>query len=331
MRNYALMLLAVAVLSGANGDGQEPSAPDSPTALLQQRGKREISVHDPSSIVNCDGEYWCFSTGNGVSAWRSTDLQTWKRGPRVFAEMPAWVTDVVPDQRGHFWAPDVIRLGDRYLLYYSVSSFGKNTSAIALATNSTLNPDDPAYRWTDEGIVIQSNRGDNFNAIDPAVIRTDAGELWMSFGSFWSGIQLIQLDPQTGLRMNADEPIRKIASDREIEAPHIYQHGDWYYLFVNWGKCCRGVDSTYNIRVGRSRKITGPYLDKAGVDLAAGGGTLLLQSDGPFIGPGHANVLREGDRYLLSCHFYDGTRRGRSMLSIQELIWTDDGWPEVKR
>lgn len=297
--------------------------------LLESRGKREVGVHDPSSIVKCDGEYWFFSTGQGVSSWRSNDLQSWERGPRVFPDIPAWVTDVVPDQRGHFWAPDIIWLNDRFWLYYSVSAFGKNTSAIALASTPTLNPDHPAYEWADHGIVIQSAGTDDFNAIDPAVIRTDAGELWMSFGSFWSGIRLIQLDPRSSKRLRVDGPIYSLAYQREIEAPHIYEHDGWFYLFVNWGKCCRGVDSTYTIRVGRSRQITGPYLDKDGVDLAAGGGTLLLGTDGPFIGPGHANVLREDDQYILSCHYYDGTERGRSMLSIQELSWSKDQWPVV--
>lgn len=297
--------------------------------LFKRRGKRDVGVHDPSSIVKCNGEYWFFSTGTGVTSWRSKDLESWQRGPRVFSEIPDWATNVVPEQRGHFWAPDVIQLNDRYLLYYSVSSFGKNTSAIALASTPTLDPDDAEFGWTDHGIVIQSGSQDDFNAIDPAVIRTASGELWMSLGSFWSGLKLVQLDPKSGKRFADDIPVHSIASYRQIEAPHIYQHDGWFYLFVNWGKCCSGVDSTYNIRVGRSRAITGPYLDKAGVDLAKGGGTLLLESEGPFIGPGHANVFREGDRYLLSCHYYDGTERGRSRLSIQDLSWSKEGWPMV--
>ncbi|MCL4134294.1 UNVERIFIED_CONTAM: hypothetical protein GTU68_028796 [Idotea baltica] len=295
--------------------------------ILKLRGKRDVGVHDPSSIVKCGDEYWLFSTGTGVSSWHSKDLRTWRRGPRVFPAIPNWVTEVVPSQRGHFWAPDVIRMDGRYLLYYSVSSFGKNTSAIALASTPTLDPEDPEFGWTDHGIVIQSSSKDDFNAIDPAVIRTESGTLWMSLGSFWSGLKLIRLDPKTGKRFADDGPIHSIASYRQIEAPHIYQHDGWFYLFVNWGKCCSGVDSTYNIRVGRSRTITGPYLAKNGVDLAKGGGTLLLGSEGPFIGPGHANIFSEGGRFLLSCHYYDGTERGRSRLSIQELTWSKEGWP----
>jgi arabinan endo-1,5-alpha-L-arabinosidase len=140
----------------------------------------------------------------------------------------------------------VIFHNGRFLLYYSVSRFGRNTSAIALAANPTLDPADPDFRWTDEGIVIQSGTDDDFNAIDPAVVKTSDGKLWMSFGSFWSGIKLIQLDPQTGKRLAPDSPIHSLAHYEAIEAPHIHEHGDYFYLFVNWDRCCRGVNSTYN-------------------------------------------------------------------------------------
>jgi beta-xylosidase len=115
--------------------------------------------------VRCDDTYWLFSTGHLFSSWHSTDLVEWQRGPSVFREIPAWVRDVVTDQRGHFWAPDVITHNGRFLLYYSVSSFGKNTSAITLATATSLNPESDDYGWTDQGIVIQSTATDDFNAI----------------------------------------------------------------------------------------------------------------------------------------------------------------------
>lgn len=298
--------------------------------ILAASGKRDLRIHDPSSIVRCGGEYWMFSTGTGVLSWRSKDLVEWQSGPPVFQEIPDWVREVVPSQRGHFWAPDVIRIGDRYLLYYSVSSFGSNISAIALASTPTLDPDADDFAWTDHGIVVRTKRRDNYNAIDPAVITTDNGELWMSFGSFWDGLKMLRLDPDTGKQMTEVGELLSIARYEAIEAPHIFHHNGYYYLFVNWDRCCRGVESTYNIRVGRSRSISGPYLDKDGVDLAEGGGTLFLETDGPFIGPGHANVLRDADRFWFSCHYYDGTQRGRSMFSIRPLEWTDNGWPMLR-
>ena len=296
---------------------------------LERNGKRDVRVHDPSTIVKCKNEYWFFATGPGVSSWRSKDLVRWERGPRVFTNLPPWITNVVAGHRGYFWAPDVIEHAGRYWVYYSVSKFGQNTSAIGFASNPTLDPNDAASRWTDHGIVIESRRTNDFNAIDPAVTKTPRGELWLSFGSFWSGIKLIQLDPATGGRLASNPRMHSIAFTNAIEAPFIHYHDNFYYLFVNWDRCCRGTNSTYNIRIGRSRDITGPYLDKEGKDLAHGGGTLLLGTDGAFIGPGHAGIFAEENRFWFSAHFYDGTDRGISKLGIRPLEWDADGWPEL--
>lgn len=310
---------------------ESATAPDA-AARLQRLGSTGLRIHDPSSIVSSNGEYWLFGTGPGVQSYRSKDLRNWERGPRAFEQPPAWIRDAVPANRNgnDFWAPDVIRVGERYLLYYSVSSWGKNASVIALASNRTLDPENPDYRWTDEGIVIRSTPGtDDFNAIDPAATLDADGNLWLSFGSFWGGIMLVQLDPKTGLRIAPDSPIHPLAKKDQIEAPSIHRHGRHYYLFVNWGLCCRGVNSTYNIRVGRSERITGPYLDKDGKDMRRGGGTLLLGSEGPFVGPGHPSIFVEGDRQWLAVHFYDATNRGRGTLALRPLTWDADGWPVV--
>jgi arabinan endo-1,5-alpha-L-arabinosidase len=285
-------------------------------------------VHDPSTIIKHTNEYWVFSTGMGVTSFHSKDLIAWKAGPAVFAKPPDWIADVVPNHRGYFWAPDVARVGDRYLLYYSVSAFGRNTSAIALASNPTLDPSDPAYKWTDHGIVIRSQSKDNFNAIDPNVFPSPDGSLWLAFGSFWSGIKLIELDPKTGLRKSADSPLIALADKEQIEGVAIHFHDGWFYQFVNWGWCCRGTKSTYNIRVGRSKDVRGPYLDKEGKDLRQGGGALVLASEGRFVGPGHPGILQEGERSYLSYHFYDGDDFGRPRLAIRRLEWSD-GWPKV--
>lgn len=193
----------------------------------------------------------------------------------------------------------------------------------------TLDPNDPDYKWTEPALVIKSNPRWDFNAIDPGVIADQQGNLWMSFGSFWSGIKMIQLDPNTGKRISPDSPIYSLAHYDSIEAPFIYFYDGYYYLFVDWGMCCRGADSTYNMRVGRSMKITGPYLDKEGKDMLTGGGTLLLDTDGPFIGPGHPGIIKEDNNYLLSMHYYNGARRGASQYAIRPFEWDDEGWPVV--
>jgi arabinan endo-1,5-alpha-L-arabinosidase len=307
-----------------------PTTPADPAlvARLAQMGKRNARVHDPSTVIKAGDEYWVFCTGRGVSSWRSPDLLTWRRGPRVFNLAPAWTAAAVPDNRRmYYWAPDIIHVGGRYLLYYAVSTFGKKVSAIGLATNPALDPADPSFAWTDHGPVVQSGEQDDFNTIDPSVARDAHGGLWLAFGSFWSGIKLIQLDPATGLRLAPDSPMSALAHAHEIEASCVYWHPPHYYLFVDWGLCCKGVHSTYNIRVGRSDKITGPYLDQDGIDLLHGGGTLLLGSDGPFIGPGHAGILDDGGKFWFSCHFYDGTQNGLSYLAMRPLRWDAGGWP----
>ncbi len=304
------------------------------TEWLQKVGSRGVRVHDPSTIVKCKDQYWTFYTGRGIPSYHSKDLIHWEAGPRVFTNRISWVTNTVPANRGDCWAPDITYFDGRYLLYYSVSSFGKNTSAIGLATNPTLDPTDPDFQWTDQGVVVQSDPKTDFNTIDPAVTKDEDGNLWLAFGSFWSGIRMIQLDPKTGKRITPDSPIFALAHFDSIEAAFIYHHDKHYYLFVNWGMCCRGVNSTYNIRVGRSDKITGPYLDKKGENLLTGGGSLFLDTQGPFIGPGHAGIITENGTNWLSCHYYDGVRndgfrRGPSLLATMPLHWTADGWPEV--
>ncbi len=296
---------------------------------LADFARRDALVHDPSTIVKCKDEFWVFATGRGIVSRHSSDLKHWSNGPPVFATAPEWTTNTIRANHGFFWAPDVFYLTNRYLLYYAISSWGKRDSAIGLATNVTLDPNDPAYRWADCGLVIRTTEQDDYNAIDPAILPGSEGRLWLAFGSYWSGIKLIELNPQTGLRIAADSPVFSLAHHDSIEASYIYGHDDYYYLFVNWGQCCRGTNSAYNIRVGRSRDPVGPYLDKAGHDMLHDGGTIFLQTDGDFIGPGHAGIVSADGQDWVSCHFYDGAHRGRPTLGIFPLRWGADGWPEA--
>ncbi|HYG25171.1 MAG TPA: arabinan endo-1,5-alpha-L-arabinosidase [Verrucomicrobiae bacterium] len=301
---------------------------------LEQSASRGIVTRDPSSIVKCDDEFWVFYTGRGVPSYRSRDLVNWQRGPAVFNTAPEWISKAVPENRNmSFWAPDIIKVGGRHLLYYSVSSMGKMTSAIGLATTPTLNPDDPAYQWTDEGIVVQTvegQPGDAYNAIDPALFQDKDESLWMTFGSYWTGLKLVQLDPKTGKRLSSDSKLHSVAYNRSIEAAFLCRRDDYYYLFVNWGSCCQGTNSTYNIRVGRSKTITGPYLDKAGMSLMnSGGSSFLPTANGPLIGPGHASMLTANGKDWFVCKFEgDIGMGGQATLAIMPLRWTE-AWPEA--
>ncbi len=286
-------------------------------------------VHDPSTLVREGGTWWLFATGPGLRAFFSPDLRHWEAAAPPLPTPPAWVREVVPDHRGSYWAPDLVRGEAGWLLFYSVSSWGRNDSAIALLTSPTLGTPETPPRWTDAGIVIRSHRTNDFNAIDPAAFRDADGRLWLAFGSFWSGIKLVELDPRTGHR-RPHSPLHSLAWKEAIEAPFLWRHRDWYYLFVNWGQCCRGTNSTYEIRVGRAPQVTGPYRDREGRDLRLGGGTLLLGSHGRHVGPGHAGIFHAGDREWFSFHFYDAADRGRPTLGLRPLTWDAEDWPVVR-
>jgi Glycosyl hydrolases family 43/Concanavalin A-like lectin/glucanases superfamily len=290
-----------------------------------------LGVHDPSAAILYNGRYYVFFTGQGISSKSSADLKYWTAGPSVFSSPPAWTTSAVPGFTGDFWAPDVIYFNGLYHLYYAVSTFGSQVSAIGLATNPTLDPSDPSYQWTDQGPVIESTTGNQYNCIDPSVTFDTSSNLWMSFGSFWNGIYMVQLDPNTGL-IDTSSPGRiheafDNAPGDPIEASYLYHHGNYYYLFANWGQCCAGINSTYNIRVGRSSSITGPYLDRNGVNMVSGGGTLFLKTTGKFIGPGQIGILDDDGTEYFGYHYYDANNNGAPTYDLEPLSWTADGWP----
>ena len=319
-RAAGLVLSVFAIAPQATASGVEPE-------LLQG----DVRAHDPSSIIQSGGRYYLFSTGWGLRTKSSDDLIHWSEGPPVFRRgvSPAWPQQVAPGFQGHFWAPDLVRCGNVYRLYYSVSRFGKQTSAIGLATSGAFTANDSVLDWKDQGVVIQSRAGDPYNAIDPSVLVAKDGRHWLAFGSFWDGIYLTELNPETGLLLNPTTKPTRIASANEIEAATLLQHEGWCYLFVNHGLCCRGVDSTYRVLVGRSKRVEGPYLDKEGRDLIDGGGTLFLQSQGAQIGPGHIALLADSPANRFAFHYYDGDDRGKSKLAMANMHWSNEGWPEA--
>ncbi|MBN1998287.1 arabinan endo-1,5-alpha-L-arabinosidase [candidate division KSB1 bacterium] len=300
----------------------------------------DIRAHDPV-IMKQDSMYYIFCTGRGISIKRSKDLNNWENIGRVFQEPPEWAEKAVSGFRGHIWAPDIFYADGTYYLYYSVSSFGKNTSCIGVATNKTLHPDDPDYLWVDHGKVIESvpNR-DNWNAIDPNIIRDENGDVWMNFGSFWDGIKLVKLDstlwkikrdPQEWYSLARRTRSPEIADDQPgdgaIEAPFIVRKNGYFYLFVSIDYCCRGLKSNYKIVVGRSPKVMGPYVDRDGKSMLEGGGNILLAGDERWAGQGHNAVLLDAEGDWLVFHGYDIKNNGQSVLVIRHLDWTGDGWP----
>ena len=286
----------------------------------------DIRIHDPSTVIQCDGRYYVFGTGRGIPILTSDDGWTWKRFGHVFDKIPDSVHSLVPTNRAAVvWAPDVCRRNGLYLLYYSVSTWGSSVSAIGLMTSPTLNASEAQYKWTDRGPIINSVAGQKLNTIDPGVIQAPDGTLWLTYGSYIGDVEVVQLDPSTGLRLAKDSPTYRLSS--QSEASDMIYHDGYYYLFVNRGSCCIGANSTYNIRMGRSKTVTGPFLDRYGVDMARGGGDLFVASAGTQIGPGHFGLIVMDGLEKFSCHYEANPPLRGSVLDIRPLLWREDGWP----
>ena len=296
----------------------------------------DIRTHDPSMIRH-GTSYYVFSTGdeNGlndgtIQIRRSDDRAYWQLSGTVFDTPPAWIAQELGTRPPNLWAPDVCYFNGAYHVYYAGSTFGSNASVIGLATNTTLDVRDPAYKWEDRGMVVRSQRTYNWNAIDPDLVWDNAGVPWLVFGSFWNGIKMHRIDPATGLLDAQDTTLYSLASrgGGAIEAPSIVFHDGFYYLFVSFDACCRGAQSTYRIMVGRSEQITGPYVDRDGAALAQGGGTELLAGDDRLAGPGGQDVLVDGARDMLVFHAYNRALNGLPQLQVRPITW-DEGWPVI--
>ena len=296
-------------------------------------------LHDPGTMIRDGTNYFIYGDGQGISGITSSDLRNWNATSAVFpGGPPAWTTNAVTNFTGYFWAPDVAYFNGRYNLYYACSQWGTINSAIGLVTSPSL----VSPVWTDQGKVIQSNPifATNattdltaYNCIDPSIMMDTNGTMWMSFGSYSDGILIMQLDPATGKRITPDSPIYRVSNNGPVffsnteEGSCLYQHGGYYYLFVNFGGCCAGVNSTYNIRVGRSTTVTGPYFDRNGVNMVNGGGTLVLESTARYIGPGHPAIMNDNGTNWFTYHYYDGKNNGAATVGMNRIYWSADGWP----
>ena len=299
-------------------------------------------VHDPVMAYE-NGQYYLYSTGRRLQLMTSPNRRTWtlhRQG--AMPAIPQWTHDSVPGFKEHVWAPDIIRWRDRWWLAYSCSTFGKNTSAIGLMSVDSL----AHYsQWRDEGCIVASQRHrDDWNAIDPNFVVGEDGQLWLTFGSFWDGIQIVRLDsslhiargnrPTTIARRRGkgteveSNPTSKYAGTNAIEAPFIFRHNDYYYLFVSWDYCCRGNKSTYRVVVGRSNSVEGPYLDRNGTPMTEGGGTPFFKGDKHLLeAAGHCAAYHFDDGDFCVCHGYSLQHGGASILIHRPILWDADDWP----
>ncbi|MFT4113988.1 arabinan endo-1,5-alpha-L-arabinosidase [Silvibacterium sp.] len=351
----ACTLFAAALAACTAALAQPPTAPQALALTGDYWG-----THDPS-VIKAGGVWYVFATGKAAGGGQfqircSEDLHAWKLCGRVFDQVPDWIHKDSPGTED-LWAPDISFHNGEYQLYYAYSLFGKNLSGIALATNKTLDSTSPDYKWVDHGLVLRSVKSDDFNAIDPNFIVDAHGNSWLAFGSFWSGIKMRRLDNKTGMLSKSDTRLYSLATRAKpadataaekrvhvngvtddlppdweaIEAPFIVHHDAYYYLFVSWDLCCRGTKSTYHTMIGRSRSVTGPYIDKTGKPMMEGGGTELLGANRRWLGPGGASLYMEdhtgGGDGILVFHAYDA-KTGKPALQVSTLTW-QDGWPHA--
>ncbi len=269
-------------------------------------------IHDPSTIAECEGKYYTFGTGGGGLI--SEDGWSWHAG----AERP-----------GGGAAPDVLKIGDRYLVIYGATGGGLgggHNGRILTMWNKTLDPKSPDFKYSNPIEVASSDGMEDCDAIDPCLLLDPStNRLWTTYGTYFGTIRLIELDPKTGERIKGNQE-KDIAID--CEATDLIWRNGWYYLLGTHGTCCDGVNSTYNIVVGRSRNVEGPYIDNVGRDMFHGGGRMVIAAGDRKTGPGHfgRTIIDEGVE-VMSCHFEaDFDMSGRSVLGIRPLLWKND-WP----
>ena len=272
----------------------------------------EPYIHDPSTIVKCDGKYYTFGTGSGGLI--SEDGWTWHSG----AVRP-----------GGGAAPDAIKLGDRYLVGYNTFGGGLgggHANRIMVMWNKTLDPDSPDFEYSEAFYVAESLPDEDCDAIDIGFCMDDNGRLFCTYGTYFGNIRMVELDPKTGERLAGNKPV-DVAID--CEASVMFYNDGWYYLLGTHGTCCDGVNSTYNIIVGRSRKPTGPFIDNVGRDMLRGGGKMVIAAEERLFGAGHfGRIVVEPGVEKASLHFEaDLDRSGRSVLAVRPILWKN-GWPE---
>lgn len=286
-------------------------------------------------IYHFGDKYYGFIMSTGIAIKTSPDLRNWTKSGTVFPTTSklsaSWMSDAITGvPGGSIWAPGIYKIGDTYCVYYCISTSGSQNSLIGLATNTTLDMKDKNYKWVDRGSVLHSHTGEDYNAIDPCVIIDDNKQPWLIYGSYWSGIKIAKIDPDTLMLDKEDDTVYSIAAAQTRNGPeagYMIKRGEYYYLFC----ACGSFSSGYWNGVGRSKKVTGPFLDANGVDMMNQGATEVNSYRDGFTKCGHSSVMTDtdGKQYHVTEYFknYDDGTSSSSLLSISQLLWTKDGWP----
>lgn len=293
----------------------------------------DYSAADPTVLKENDHSFYVYCT-NTWQALHSADLVNWtKCDQNLFEKRPSFVTG----SGVSVWAPDIEKIGDKYVLYYAMSAMGKPENA-AIGTAYSDSPQGPFKldkSRDGKGLLFTSKEIDVRNSIDPCFFEED-GKKWLFWGSF-NGIYAVQLSDDGMNVLNGDlEAAKKNKvkiAGTAFEAPYICKRGDYYYMFASVGACCNAMLSTYTTVVGRSTSLLGPYVSKSGVSMLDNGYDVVIRANDHFVGPGHNSEIvtdSEGNEFILY-HSYNRMTpsKGRSLM-LDRIFWSEDGWPLIK-
>jgi arabinan endo-1,5-alpha-L-arabinosidase len=332
---FSALLLAAC---GSSSNSAAPAPAPNPVPVVQNtplpdyiesRGlKGALGMHDPTMIKAGD-TYYVYGTFTDIRT--SKDMVTWSNAGRVFGsnfKLDWWSRDIPTGAQ--IWAPDVHWRDGKYWMYYSVSAWMNFNSSIGLATNTTLDPNDPAFKWEDQGQVISfKNGGEGVNVIDPNVFVDTDGKVYLLYGSYTTGLRMVELDRKTG-KLLSETPTLTVLTKGLGEGVFLIKDPQYYYIFASRGICCSGAGSTYQMVIGRSKTITGPYLTKDGGSWVDNQYSVLLAGDESEPGRGHNGIFSEGDTTYLVYHAYTKAFNYHSVLNIRPLYMGADGWPTVE-
>ncbi len=343
MRTWLAATAAVAVLAGL----APPAAGAEPALVNPVSAGFADTFADPSVVRGDDGAWYAYGTSDPLRSGeapapipqaRSTDLVHWTYAGAAFtaATRPSWATPTAG-----LWAPDIRRIGTRWLLYYVVTDTtldpDPGDSAVGVATAPT-----PTGPWTDSGTPLVAPRpapgGGFLWTFDPAVLTATDGSHYLYYGSYFGGIFVTRLSPD-GLHVVG--AATRVAIDNRYEGAYVVRHGGWYYLFASAANCCAGPTTGYSVFAGRSRSPLGPFTDANGVSLnqsRVGGTPVISQNGNRWVGAGHNAVVTDlSGQDWLAYHAIDrndpyldepfGINR-RPML-LDRLDWIG-GWPVVR-
>ncbi len=323
--NIIKQLLVVSILivnlSGCSGGGSY-TAEKTDTNNRYSNPVIAYSLPDPTILKASDGYFYLYATEDtrNLPIHKSKDLTNWEFVGTAFTDE----TRPNFEPKGGIWAPDINLIDGKYVLYYSMSVWGgEETCGIGVAVSDT--PEGP---FTDKGKLFRSNEIGVTNSIDQFYIEEN-GKKYLLWGSF-RGIYAIELS-EDGLSVKEGVRKQHIAGTA-FEGTYIHKRNGYYYFFASVGTCCEGVNSTYQLVVGRSDNLFGPYSDKSGKSMLDNGYELIIDNNERFVGNGHCSEIvqdSEGQDWIFY-HGVDVQNPNGRVLLLDQIKWSEDNWPYIE-